>query len=60
MAKKRRKKEKCPNCGTNLRNFENLCYKCGQENHQKRTTVKRLFQDFIEDYWTFDSNFFEV
>lgn len=58
MAKKRRKKNLCPNCNKGLQDWMNYCPKCGQENHVKRASLSLLTKDFLQDYWTFDSKFF--
>lgn len=52
---KRRKKSYCFNCKTSLSLDDNFCRKCGQENHDKRVSFKTLIDDFLGDYFTFDS-----
>ena len=58
MKKQRRKSNLCPNCQTPLVSGENYCPQCGQENSNKDVSLKILISDFIEDYFTFDSKFF--
>jgi hypothetical protein len=52
---KRRKKSYCFNCKTSLGTEDNFCRKCGQENHDKKVSLKLLIKDFLGDYLTFDS-----
>ncbi len=54
MAKDRRKKETCPNCKETI-GAANFCSNCGQENTSKRASLKYIFNDFLGDYFTFDS-----
>lgn len=56
--KQRRKKVICPNCKVSLNKNVNFCHNCGQENHEKRASVKMLINDFSQDYFTFDSKLF--
>lgn len=53
--KKRRKKSYCFNCNNALSREDNFCRKCGQENHDKKASLKSLVNDFLGDYFTFDS-----
>ncbi len=46
----------CLNCCTELKG--DFCYKCGQKNKSYQVSFKRLFVDFLGDYFTFDSKFF--
>lgn len=55
MSKKRRKRIYCPNCSVQLKPHMNYCFNCGQENHNKRVSLKMLFSDFISTYFTVDS-----
>lgn len=55
---KRRKATVCPNCETPLLNMENYCPTCGQENNSKQASIKVLFNDFMGDYFVFDSRLF--
>ncbi len=56
--KVRRKETICPNCQTELRSTDNFCPNCGQENHSKQARIGVLINDFVGDYFTFDSKFF--
>lgn len=58
MARKRRKRVVCPNCDNKLREDMNFCFKCGQENHIKRVSMKMLLSDFSSTYFSFDSKLF--
>lgn len=56
--KQRRKLASCLNCQTEMDESINFCPSCGQENHQKKASLKILVNDFVSDYFTFDSKFF--
>lgn len=47
----------CLNCNTKLRN-EAYCPECGQENTDRNISIWTLTQDFLGDYFSFDSKFF--
>ena len=47
----------CRNCGAELQG--KFCSECGQEDHPKNVTLKLLFSDFIDDYFTLDSKLFK-
>lgn len=51
------KSETCRNCGYPVRD-QNFCPQCGQENTDKRISLKEIFSDFFGDYFTFDSRWF--
>ncbi len=53
----RRKGSHCLNCDTKLRN-EAYCPQCGQENIDRNISIWTLIQDFLGDYFSFDSKFF--
>jgi len=57
MARKHRKTTKCLNCGARI-SEANYCSHCGQLNTNKQVTLKHFLQDFLGDYFTFDSKFF--
>lgn len=52
---KRRKKSYCFNCNVSLGKEDNFCRRCGQENHDKKVSFIMLVNDFLGDYFTFDS-----
>lgn len=58
MAKKRRKKAQCPNCGWKIEGAGNYCSNCGQENHDLNVSFKHLFLDVIENTFHFDTKLF--
>lgn len=58
MAKNRRKKPVCPNCGWKIEGAGNFCSNCGQENHDLNVPLKHLFLDIIENTFHFDSKVF--
>lgn len=47
----------CLNCETPLNN-EAYCPVCGQENTNRNISIWTLIQDFLGDYFSFDSKFF--
>ena len=51
-------KVNCLNCGTEIDATDNYCHNCGQNNRSSRISVKELFNDFLGDYFTFDSKLF--
>lgn len=53
-----RKSDTCLNCGFPLKETDNFCPNCGQENRNKKVPLKLIFKDFLGDYYTFDSKFF--
>ena len=59
MGRKRRKRIICPNCQSQLKEHMNYCFNCGQENHITRVSLKMLFRDFTETYFSFDSKLFK-
>ncbi|NND93903.1 MAG: DUF3667 domain-containing protein [Flavobacteriales bacterium] len=54
-----RKLESCLNCGSELHG-ENFCPYCGQENTDKNISIWTLIQDFLGDYFSFDSKLFRT
>lgn len=57
MPKKLRKSPECLNCHKPVGN-NNYCPHCGQQNTTKNVPVKQFFEDFMGDFFTFDSKFF--
>lgn len=55
MSKKRIKSAKCLNCDHTLKKGCNYCPVCGQENTDKRISVKKLIKDFLGDFFELDS-----
>lgn len=60
MAKKRRKRPHCLNCGQQLTGAENFCSNCGQENHDINVPLSHLLLDIIENFFHFDTKFFRA
>ena len=52
-----RKGSHCLNCEMKLNN-EAYCPTCGQENTNRNISIWTLIQDFLGDYFSFDSKFF--
>ncbi len=52
-----RKGRHCLNCETTLNN-EAYCPVCGQQNTNRNISIWTLMQDFLGDYFSFDSKFF--
>lgn len=57
MPKKLRKSPVCLNCGYQIGDSR-YCPNCGQQNSDKQVSIKYLLDDFLGDYFTFDSKFF--
>src|SRR3972149_2669450 len=55
---KSRKSGHCLNCSFPLRKDNNFCPACGQENWDRKVSMKVLLLDFLGDYFTFDSKLF--
>lgn len=53
-----RKSDHCFNCSAPLKNEDDFCRKCGQENRDKIVSLKVIISDFLGDYFTFDSKLF--
>jgi len=53
--KKRIKSPVCLNCSKALRDAENFCPACGQENHNKRQTFGNIIGGLIQDFLSVDS-----
>ncbi len=54
----RRRGEYCRNCHYHLTVQANYCPQCGQLNTEQRVAMGTLIQDFVQDYFTFDSKLF--
>ncbi|MFZ1291516.1 MAG: DUF3667 domain-containing protein [Melioribacteraceae bacterium] len=52
------KSKHCLNCHKDI-DYANYCSNCGQLNTDKKLTFKQLLNDFLGDYFTFDSKFFK-
>ena len=57
MAKTLRKLDSCPNCELSLDGESKYCAACGQENTTKNVSLRLLFRDILDDYFTLDSRF---
>lgn len=55
---KRRKREKCLNCGQHLKLTDNYCAFCGQENNDINVTFSKFIGDFLDNYFALDSKIF--
>ena len=55
--KKRRKTDKCLNCGYELDPSFDYCPKCGQENSDNQISFGRLIVEFFSNYFSLDSRF---
>ena len=51
----RRPGNKCLDCGQKLEEKDNYCPNCGQENSEKQLSLKNLLEDFLSNYFSFDS-----
>ena len=58
MKKEKIKSSVCPNCNELLKNEDNYCPHCGQENHTHKLPVKHYLIDFLESTIHFDTKFF--
>lgn len=55
MAHKRQKRPECPNCGLRLREEDNYCARCGQENHTHKIPVRHYIVDLLGGLFNFDT-----
>ncbi|MAE86280.1 MAG: hypothetical protein CMB80_26330 [Flammeovirgaceae bacterium] len=55
--KKRRKTDKCLNCGYELDPSFDYCPKCGQENTDNQISFGGLINEFFSNYFSLDSRF---
>lgn len=54
---RRQKNIRCLNCRKRIGRVR-FCPYCGQENRERRVTVRQILHEFLGDYFTFDSKFF--
>ncbi len=47
--------EKCLNCETSLDISEKYCHQCGQLNSTKKLTLKDFFEEFLSNFYAYDS-----
>lgn len=57
MKSRKRKTEKCLNCGLPLDESYEFCPRCGQENDDRQMSFGRLVRDFFDNYFSLDSRF---
>ena len=50
----------CSNCNQPLQQDENFCPNCGQKNTDLNISVRELAMDFFEDFFSFDTKFFNT
>ncbi|MBL7981327.1 MAG: DUF3667 domain-containing protein [Flavobacteriales bacterium] len=55
MARKRQRKEHCPNCDTALPEGTNFCPNCGQENHTHKLPVRHFIIEWLSGMFNFDT-----
>ena len=58
--KKRRKVEICHNCHTILKEEDNFCPHCGQENHDLKVPLGHLAFEVFEGFTHFDTKFYNT
>ena len=58
--KKRRKVEICHNCHTILKEDDNFCPHCGQENHDLKVPLGHLAFEVFEGFTHFDTKFYNT
>jgi hypothetical protein len=46
---------KCLNCETALDISEKYCHQCGQLNSIKKLTIKDFFEEFLSNFYAYDS-----
>lgn len=47
--------KKCLNCSTGLDISEKHCHQCGQLNSTKKLTIKDFFEEFLSNFYAYDS-----
>jgi hypothetical protein len=55
MARKRTKRPACPNCDLPLRDEDNYCARCGQENHTHKLPLRYFFVELLGGMLNFDT-----
>lgn len=55
MARKRNKRPACPNCELPLREEDNYCARCGQENHTHKLPLRYFFVELLGGMYNFDT-----
>lgn len=55
--KKSRKTDHCLNCQTPLKETDNYCPNCGQQNKDNYVSATTLLSDFVSNYFSLDSRF---
>jgi hypothetical protein len=58
MPRKKNKTSHCLNCGFEFHSINNYCPQCGQENDDKRKSLRSFIRDFWDDLLQIDNNFF--
>lgn len=58
MPRKKNKTSHCLNCGLEFQSINNYCPQCGQENDDKRKSLRSFIRDFWDDLLQIDNNFF--
>lgn len=54
-----RQTKKCLNCNQSLSEIYSYCPLCGQENTDNNVSFKQLIEDFLNNYFSLDSKFFQ-
>ena len=52
--------EKCQNCNHSIKQNEHFCSNCGQKVLPERLTLKYFIHEFLSNYFSFDSKFFNT
>jgi len=55
MARKRTKRSACPNCDLPLREEDNYCARCGQENHTHKLPLRYFLVELLGGMYNFDT-----
>ncbi|HRQ30307.1 MAG TPA: DUF3667 domain-containing protein [Saprospiraceae bacterium] len=54
------KGQECLNCGHEMLHEENYCPECGQQNDQRRMSVRNFLHTMLAGFYSFDSRFFRT